>query len=153
MDDPLIAVIDLLREQHGIAEAKLRPSARIGHDLGVDGDDMYELIEQLHVRFGTDFSALGEQWHEFFSSEGASVRSILGALLLMVPSTAVAVWISGALSLSKWAGGAVGVAVFFGLLVVVSRLFPAKPKRPVTIAGLADVIRAGAWPSDPSEVS
>ena len=31
-------------------------------------------------------------------------------------------------------------------------LVPAKPKRPVTILGLAEIVRNGAWPADPAMV-
>ena len=152
MDDPLAAITDLLREEHGIAQAKLHPSTKLGHDLGVDGDDVSDLLQHLHERFGTDFSALNEHWTEFFHNEGASPRSILIGLLLMVPSTALTVWVADVFSLSTGIAGTIGVATFFTFWVALGWLFPAKPKRPVTIAGLADVIRAGAWPTDPTEV-
>ena len=45
MDDPVEAISTLLREQHGIRQAMLQPSARLAHDLGVDGDDMSELLQ------------------------------------------------------------------------------------------------------------
>lgn len=67
MDDPLTVITDLLHDEHGIPVAKLSPAARLGRDLGVDGDDASDLFQRLHERFGTDFSALNEQWPEFFS--------------------------------------------------------------------------------------
>jgi hypothetical protein len=152
MGDPIIAITDLLREEHGIPLAKLHPSARLGHDLGVDGDDASDLLQRLHERFGTDFSALDEQWTEFFNHEGSSPRSILIAFALLIPSTALTVWIAAVFALSTNMGGAVGVVVFFASWFVLSRVLPNKPKRPVTIGGLADVVRTGAWPTDPEKV-
>ncbi|MDF2810466.1 MAG: hypothetical protein K0S56_1497 [Microvirga sp.] len=152
MSDPIGAITELLREEHGIPPAKLHPSARLSHDLGVDGDDASDLLQRLHERFGTEFSALNEQWSQFFNHEGASPRSILIALALMIPCTALTVWIAVRLDLSASVCGVLNVVVFFASWIVLGRLFPAKPKRPVTIEGLADVIRAGAWPDDPADV-
>lgn len=152
MDDPLIAITDLLREEHGIPPAKLHPSARLGDDLGVDGDDVSDLLQRLHERFGTDFSALNEQWTEFFHQEECSPRALLIALPLLISSTALTVWIATVLNLSTNMGGAVGVVTFFALWIGVGWLLPAKPKRPVTIEGLAEVVRNGAWPHDAAKV-
>ncbi len=74
------------------------------------------------------------------------------ALTLMIPSTALTVWIAFGLDLSTNVGGVLGVVVFFASWLVLGRLIPGTPKRPVTIEGLADVIRVGAWPDDPADV-
>jgi hypothetical protein len=152
MSDPIIAITELLRDEHGIPPAKLHPSARLGHDLGVDGDDASDLLQRLHDRFGTDFSALDGQWTEFFNHEGASPRSILIGFALMIPSTAATVWIASVFRLSTSMAGAVGVAMLFTLWAGLGWLLPRKAKRPVTITGLADVVRSGAWPTDPDQV-
>lgn len=152
MSDPIAAITELLREEHGIPLAKLHPSARLGQDLGVDGDDASDLLHRLHERFGTDFSALDEQWTQFFNHEGVSFRSTLIALALMIPSAALTVWIAVRLDLSTTVGGGLGAAVFFASWIVLGWLLPGKPTRPVTIAGLAEVIRVGAWPDDPANV-
>jgi hypothetical protein len=152
MDDPIHVITLLLRDQHGIAESKLRPTARLGHDLGVDGSDVSDLLSQLHERFGTDFSALDGQWTEFFGNEGVSLRSIVVTFLLLVSSTAVTVAIAAALRLSPSLAGALGVITFFTGWLAIGWLFPGKAKRPVTILGLAEVVQAGAWPTDPNSV-
>lgn len=113
---------------------------------------MSDLLQRLHERYGTDFTALNGQWTEFFSHEGASFRSILVGLALMIPSTALTVWGAAALGLSTELVGVAGVVVFFALWIALARLFPGKPKRPVTIEGLADIVRKGTWPKDPSNV-
>ncbi|UZK66365.1 acyl carrier protein [Sphingomonas sp. M1-B02] len=152
MDDPLAVITDLLHDEHGIPVAKLSPTARLGHDLGVDGDDASDLFQRLHERFGTNFSALNEQWPEFFHNEGGTLRGFLLGLALMVPSTALTVWIATVFDLTTHIGGLVGVVTFFALWLCVGWLLPAKPKRHLTIEGLAQVIRDGAWPNDSTKV-
>ena len=146
------AIIDILHDEHGIPRSKLDPSARIGHDLGVDGDDVSDLLERLHERFGTDFSALSEQWLEFFNYEGASPRSCLIGILLLIPSVAAAIWIAETFNFSQHEGGLLTVAVYFALWFALSRMIPSKAKRSVTIAGLASMVDAGRWPTDPGDV-
>jgi hypothetical protein len=152
MDDPLIAITDILHDEHGIPVTKLLPKARLGHDLGVDGDDASELFQRLHERFGTDFSALNAQWTEFFYTEGVSLGGLLFGLALMIPATALTVWIAMMLDLSTQVGGAIGIVMFFALWFCVGKLLPRKSKRPLTIEGLAQVVQAGAWPVDPTKV-
>ena len=152
MDDPIDAITGLLRDEHGIPEAKLLPLARLAQDLGVDGDDVSDLLSRLHDRFGTDFSALDEQWTEFFHTEGASVRSIALTFLLLIPTTVVTVVIAAAMKLSTGFAGTLGVILFFSCWLAIGWLFPGRAKRPVTILGLAEVVRAGAWPTDATSV-
>lgn len=91
MNDPIDSITELLREEHGIPLAKIYPSARLVHDLGVDGDDMSDLLLSLNERFGSDFTALTEHLTTCFSKKGSSSRSIVTALALLVPSTACTV--------------------------------------------------------------
>ena len=113
MIDPLEAITDLLAEDHGVRRAKLLPSARLWHDLGVDGDDASDLFQRLHERYGTDFSPLNRQWDEFFNQEGASLCAILLTMLLLIPSTALTLWIAVQFKLGAGIAGAIGVAIFF----------------------------------------
>lgn len=152
MDEPIDVIFQLLRDQHGISESKLRPTARLGEDLGVDGSDVSDLLNELHHRFGTDFSALDGQWTEFFGNEGVSLRSLAATFLLLIPSTVVTLAIAEALMLPTGIAGALGVIIFFGCWVLFGLLYPPKPTRPVTLAGLANVVKSGGWPADPSEV-
>jgi hypothetical protein len=153
MDEPLNAIVDLLREKHGISPAKLKPSARLWHDLGVDGDDASDLLERLHERFGTDFSQL--DWAAFFNSEGMPLQSSIVALASTILAGAVTICIGIALlpfKRSAWLFSLIYVAAFLILIFGANRLFPKKPKRPVTIAGLAEVVQDGAWPRDSAKV-
>jgi hypothetical protein len=144
MEDPIDVITGLLRDEHGIPQAKLLLGARLAQDLGVDEDDASDLLSRLHDRFGTDLSALDGQWTEFFHTEGSSVRSIALTLLLLIPSTAVTVVIAAALQLSTGFAGTLGVILFFNCWLVIGWLFPGRAKRPVTILGLAEVVKAGA---------
>ncbi|MBB5716987.1 acyl carrier protein [Sphingomonas aerophila] len=152
MDDALAAITELLHDDHGIPVARLSPTARISHDLGIDGDDASDLFQRLHERFGTDFSALNEQWTEFFHNEGGSLRGFLLSLASMIPSTALAVWTAIYFDLSTHMGGLLGVLAFFGFRLCAGWLFPAKPKRHLTIEGLSQVVQKGAWPTDATKV-
>jgi acyl carrier protein len=46
----------------------IEPTTSINLDIGLDGDDAYELLETIQKRFGTRFDAL--DWHEYFHNEG-----------------------------------------------------------------------------------
>lgn len=152
MGDPQDTITKLLHEEHGIPRAKLCPSAQLCRDLGVDGDDATDLFNCLHEHFGTDFSALYAQWPEFFNNEGMSRRSALIAAGLFIPSTALTIWLGTWFKLSNTIGGIMAVAVFFALLAALNWVLPKQSKRPLTIAGLAEVVQRGAWPTDPSSV-
>lgn len=130
MIDPLETITNLLVEDHGIRWAKLLPSARLWHDLGVDGDDASELFQRLHEWYGTDFSPLNRQWGVFFNQEGESLRAILLTMLLLIPSTALTLWITLPLKLSAGIAGIIGVATFFTLRIALGYLMPGKSKRP-----------------------
>ena len=153
MSETQRSIISILHEEHGIPHSKLNPSARIWHDLGVDGDDVGDLLQRLHELFGTDFTALNEQWLDFFNYEGTSPRSWLLGFLLLIPSVAAAVWISVIFEFSQHVAGLLTVALFFMLWFAIGKLLPSRPKRPVTIAGLARIVDAGKWPVSPDSVS
>jgi len=55
-------------------------------------------------------------------------------------------------NLSTVVGGVIAVVVFFTLCFAAGKLVPGKQRRPLTIEGLAEVIRDGAWPTDPEKV-
>lgn len=150
-DDPTAAVHRLLVDGQGVPARKVTRDARIVHDLGVDGDDAAELFEELHERFGTDFGALEGQWREFFNTEGASPRAILFAIPATIIFGAVAGIISAVLHWPKL------VAVLLALLLLVagSRLLSlwfGRELRPLTVGGLAQIVEAGCWPTDPGNV-
>lgn len=150
-DDPSVMVRKLLIEGQGVPERKVTPGARILHDLGVDGDDAGEIFEALHERFGTDFTELNRQWCVFFNTEGASPR----AMLICIPAILACGGVAGALAAvlhwpSIFAWG-LAVALFLGGGWLFARWF-GRELQPLTVAGLAEIVQAGRWPSDPADV-
>jgi len=129
MDEPLDTIINMLRDEQGISPAKLRPSARLLHDLGLDGDDAHDFFLRLHERFGTDFTGL--DWPEFFNSEGISLNFSIISLVSIISATAMTLSIAIAFKLPNWMFWEVNVAVLLIILFVLNRLFPRKPKRPL----------------------
>jgi len=150
-DDPSVMVRKLLIEGQGVPERKVTPDARILHDLGVDGDDAGEVFDALHERFGTDFSELNGQWRTFFNTEGASPPAILLGIFAVLVCGGAAGMLAAALDWPKVVAGGLAVAllVFGGGLF--SRWF-GRELRPLTVAGLAEIVQAGRWPSDPADV-
>ena len=150
-DAPIAAVRKLLIEDHGLSGAKVTPDARILHDLGVDGGDAGELFQALHERFGTDFTELATQWRTFFNTEGASPRAILFGILAIIVCGGVAGVTVAALQWPKFLGMALALTMFYGGSWLFSRWF-GRDLQPLTVEGLAEIVRAGRWPVDPSNV-
>lgn len=151
MDDPTTEVRRLLIEEQGVSSSKVLPSARIVHDLGVDGDDAAELIDALRSRFGTDFSALEEQWGTFFNVEGVSPK----AFLISIPVIVIAAGSAGVLAARYHWPTIAAVAATIVLLLVLARIYArwfGTILTPVTVSGLAEIVKSGHWPSDPANV-
>jgi hypothetical protein len=146
-----MTVRNLLIEGQGVPERKVTPDARILHDLGVDGDDAGEVFEALHERFGTDFTELNRRWRVFFNTEGASSR----AILIGIPAIIVCGGAAGALAAALHWPSIVARGLAMGLFVVGGWLFSrwfGRELQPLAVAGLAEIVQAGRWPSDPADV-
>ncbi len=150
-DDPSTIVRELLIAGQGLPEVKVMPDARILHDLGVDDDDAGELFQALHERFGTDFTELTYQWRVFFNTEGASPQAILFGILAIIVLGGAAGALAAALHWPAIAAGGLEMALFVGGGWLFSRWF-GRELRPLTVAGLAEIVQAGRWPPDPSDV-
>ncbi|WP_126002064.1 DUF1493 family protein [Sphingomonas sp. ABOLE] len=150
-DDPSTIVRELLIAGQGLPEVKVTPDARILHDLGVDGDDAGELFQALHERFGTDFTELTYQWRVFFNTEGASPRAILFGILAIIVLGGAAGALAAALHWPAIAAWGLAMALLVGAGWLFSRWF-GRELRPLTVAGLAEIVQTGRWPSDPSDV-
>jgi acyl carrier protein len=150
-DDPSATVRKLLIDGQGLRERKVTPDARILHDLGVDGDDAVELFQALHEQFGTDFTELTGQWRVFFNTEGASLRAfLLGIPTIMVLGGAAGV-VAAALQWPPIVALGLALALFVGGRWLFSR-WPGRKLQPLTVAGLAEIVQAGRWPSNPADV-
>ncbi len=150
-DDPSMTVRMLLNEGQGVPKRKVKPDARILHDLGVDGDDAGEIFEALHERFGTDFTELNCQWRAFFNTEGASPRAILIGIPAIIICGGAAGALAAALHWPSIVAWGLMMALFVGGGWLFSRWF-GRELQPLTVAGLVEIVQAGRWPSDPANV-
>jgi hypothetical protein len=64
-DDTLDQVRHLVEEVTCVRN--VRPEARLHHDLGIGGDDAWELLELIRTKFGTSFAGLS--FTDFFIEE------------------------------------------------------------------------------------
>ncbi len=63
-------IIAFLSEFTGVKEERISLDTLINDDLGVDGDDGIELLEEFSERFGVDLSPISET---YFGPEGYSI--------------------------------------------------------------------------------
>lgn len=150
-DTSMATVRKLLIEGQGVPEADVTPNARILHDLGVDGDDAAEIFQALHERFGTDFTELNRQWRVFFNTEGASPRAILLSIPAIIVSAGGAGILVATLHWPKFLTVVLALALFIGLGWLFSRWI-GRDLQPLTVSGLAEIVRAGRWPTNPADV-
>jgi acyl carrier protein len=148
MDQVSAAICELLEREHGVPRKNLKTTSRLAQDLGIDGDDAVEFVEQLHQKFGTDFTALREQWSDFFEVEGTPIGTALTGLacLAAIPLLVGVV--------AELRGKQITLAMVALVVLILAAIWLRRGdrKRPVTIAGLAEIIGWGAWPVDPKEV-
>lgn len=67
-------IIAFVSEFTGVKAEKLTPDTLINFDLGVDGDDGLELLDEFATRFGVDLSQISET---YFGPEGFSVGLVV----------------------------------------------------------------------------
>lgn len=149
--DPLIEIQNILIERHGLRASAVVPEARIVHDLGVDGDDAAELLQDVKNRFGTDLSSLDSQWATFFNSEGMSLKGLAISLPICLACGVVAGLLAVYTDMPKWIATLIALALFAGGSWLYSKRF-GKELSPVTVAGLATIVQVGVWPHDPADV-
>lgn len=150
-DDPAVMVRKLLIERQGLPARRVTSDARILHDLGVDGDDAAEIFEALQEQSGTDFTELNRQWRVFFNTEGASPRVVLIGIPAIIVCGAAAGALTAALHWPSIVAWGLAIALFVGGGGLFSRWF-GRELQPLTVAGLAEIVQAGRWPSDPADV-
>lgn len=77
-------ITEFLAEQTGVKRANITPESRLVEDLGLDGDDFFELEQAFARRFGVDMS--GYRWYFHHAEEGLMS---LGGLLFPPPNARV----------------------------------------------------------------
>ena len=116
---------------------------RLAHDLGIDGDDAWELFEAFGAEFEVNLEPLYRRWDEHFGPEGIPLR-------IGLTGVAIASGAGVAAAALGWPGWLAIVAAFacvlgwmFGL-----RAWPlgGPDLRPVTVGDLIYAASRGRWP-------
>ncbi len=76
-------VISFIADFTGVDEVKVKPETLVNDDLGVDGDDGIELLENFSDRFDVDLSSMTKN---YFGSEGFPFLSVLAWPFLLLLS-------------------------------------------------------------------
>ena len=150
-DQAFAEVRRLLIKKLRVPAKEVTRNARIVQDLGVYSDDASKLMRELHIAFGTDFSPLESHWQEFFPSGAVGCRLLLLCIVLIVIGSGAAGILAGALNWPKPVGALLALPFSIGLIWLAGRRFD-KPRRSLTVGGLAEIVDAGAWPVDPAKV-
>ena len=145
MTEPFEEIVRYLHEEQGIKLARLAPDARVAQDLGVDGADASELLEHLHVRFGTDFSEISLNWTDYFNHEGISFSLSWLAITLGLAMLGGLIF--------AWSGAPdswfpIMILIWAAMVAAFEWLRPKTPLKPVTLAGLEQAVLTGSWPKD-----
>jgi acyl carrier protein len=141
----------LLIKKLGVPANKVTRNAQLVHDLDVDGADASRLLRELHVTFGTDFSPLESHRLEFFTSGAVSPRLLLLCIPLIIIGSGAAGMLVAALDWPELITIPLAVLFSIGLIWLFGR-WVGKPRRSLTVGGLAEIVEAGAWPADPAKV-
>ena len=139
-------VLRFVADKTNVRLEKVSLVARLGHDLGVDGDDAVELFEAYEKEFHVDLRLLWETWSEHFGPEASFFVSppFLVACVAIGTSIIFLQIISG-ISLPSWS--IVVVAIVGGFFVALGyvRVYRT-PLKEITVADLVNAARRGAWP-------
>jgi hypothetical protein len=133
-------VIQLVAEAAEVKPEKVHLTARLLHDLGMDGDVAVDFFARVQERFGTDLTNLHSRWREHFGQEGLS----WAAGVIFIPAAVI----GGAVG--RIAGPVAGTATAVASLVVsiwaLPKLGLADAITPITVAEVVSAVEAGAWP-------
>lgn len=142
MDAVASEVVEMLAKERGLSPAKIEPSSRLLQDLGMDGDDAVDFFISLQKRFGTDFSALREQWSDHFGPEGISCWNGL----VIIPAAVIGGGAAGLLGVGVAGGIAITVALLAFWIWAMKIWGPPDRMQPITVAQMIAAVEAGAWP-------
>lgn len=141
-------VIELFDHQCGIPRSELHCDARLESDLGVVGDDTYELLEAMH-RDGVDMTDF--DCYDRITPEGTP------ALPMLIWTGAVALSTWGLISLlPTWPSWSMGLISLVGSSVIVgwmSRFLPNTCYEELRVRDLVLSIEAGHWISPKAEAN
>ena len=75
MTETETTILAVLARQRSMSAASLSPMTHINKDLGIDGDDAYELITELAEKFSIDFFDF--EYGKHFGPEGFDLVGML----------------------------------------------------------------------------
>lgn len=149
MDRALIEheVASMLAEM-GVREERLCPTARLLQDLRIDGDDAAGFFVAIGERFGTDLTALWEDWDAHFGPEGLAVApaAVVAAGVSVIGAAAAALTGLPALLCVVFAAMGVGISAW-----LVGRSGSGPRPHPIRLGEVADAIEGGRWPKRAGE--
>jgi len=142
MESAAIEVVEMLAKERGLSQTKIDASSRLLQDLGMDGDDAVDFFASLQERYGTDLTALHEEWSDHFGPEGFSGWTGLVIILLAVVGGVVA----ALLDFGAVGGIAITVALLALWLWAMKTWGPSEKMQPITVRQVIAAVEAGSWP-------
>lgn len=137
-------ILHLIARETGARREAVQLDSRLVEDLGIAGDDAFELIRVISDRYPVDWAALKPHWVAYFGTAKRRVQTqaiMAGAFAsgfgVMLWARFEPVWLTGTL---------------LGLLFIVAAdrgLHHARRHRglpePVTVRDLVEAVEAGRW--------
>ena len=142
MDGAASEVVEMLAKERGLSPAKIDASSRLLQDLGMDGDDAVDFFTSLQERFGTDLTALHEEWSDHFGPEGCSCWNGL----VIMPAAVVGGAVAALLDIGAVGGIAITIALLALWLWAMKTWGPPDKMQPITVEQVIAAVEAGAWP-------
>jgi hypothetical protein len=133
-------VYALVEGELGVKRETLTPNSTLSHDLGMEGDDAVEFFERFAKEFNVDTRQLGEDWHAYFSPEGAGLGTLL--CVFVPPGVFAAVLSLVFPSLPLWLWGITGIV---GWLAAIYYWQKTHPGPQISVQDLVECARAGIW--------
>lgn len=139
-------VIDLFDSRCGISRSQLRCDARLELDLGVVGDDTYDLLEAMHEE-GVDMTEF--DCHDRITPEGMPALPMLAWLAVVTGFVTGFSWalLSICPSWPDWIVFAVAFIVAIVTWYWISRLLPVTQREELRVRDLILSVEAGHWKS------
>jgi hypothetical protein len=106
----------------------------------MEGDDAVEFFERFAKEFSVDARQLGEDWHAYFSPEGAGLGTVV--CVLVASGVFAAVLHRAFPNLPMWLCGILGVS---GWIAVIYYWRKTHPGAQISIQDLFDCAKAGIW--------
>ncbi len=133
-------VIDLMGREFGIKRKNLQCDSRLESDLGIVGDDTYELLETLGEELGVDIS--GFDCDDHITPEGTPPLEMLCSLVMALVS--IALMIATVPETPMWIIIMISLLVPFTTTWAVGKIFT-MPHPELRIRDLVLSVEAGRW--------